>query len=147
MDYRVGKVDRIFAVRFDEGDDFLEELTRLVHREKIDNGWFQVMGGLRQVDLVTGPREAVMPPEPVWRSMSGAYETLGCGSVYRDENGEAKIHLHAALGHHGETLTGCLRKNSKVYLVLELLLMEISGFTARRPWFAEGGFNRVTFAD
>ena len=145
MEYRTGSVNRIFVVRFDDGDDFFDELNRLIIREKIENGWFQIIGGLRAVDMVTGPKEPSMPPEPVWRQMEGAYETVGSGSVYRDENGEAKIHLHAALGHHGETITGCLRKNSKVYLVLELLLMELSGFTAGRPWFPAGGFNRLTF--
>ncbi len=145
MDYRTGTMNRVFAIRFDEGDDFLDELCSLVIKEKVYNAWFQVIGGLREIDLVTGPKEAVMPPDPVWQKMEGAYETVGCGSVYRDENGEPKIHLHASLSHHGETLTGCLRKNSKVYLVLEVLLMEIVGFEAGRPWFPEGGFNRVTF--
>jgi hypothetical protein len=42
-------------------------------------------------------------------------------------------------------MTGCVRKGTKVYLVLEVILIEIAGLEAGRPWFAAGGFNRLTF--
>ncbi|MFP3982422.1 MAG: PPC domain-containing DNA-binding protein [Desulfurivibrionaceae bacterium] len=145
MDYREGRIDRIFTIRFDDGEDCLHGLINLIKEEKVRNGWLQIIGGLREVDLVTGPRKPVMPPEPVWEEMRDGRETLGSGSVFWDENDEPRIHLHGALGLHGETLTGCLRQNSKVYLVMEVLLMEISGFTAGRPWYPEGGFNRLSF--
>ena len=134
MDYRTGSVGRVFAVRFDDGDDLLAGLTELIKKENIRNGWVHVIG-----------REPVMPPEPVWREVRNARETLGSGSVYRDENDEPKIHLHAALGHHGDTITGCLRRGSRTYLLLEVILFEITGFDASRPWSAAKGFNIVTF--
>ncbi len=145
MDYRSGNINRVFSIRFDEGEDFLSGLEELVVKEDIQNGWFQILGGIREIDIVTGPKEPVMPPDPVWREMRDARETLGSGSVYRDENNEPKIHLHAALGHHGDTVTGCLRKGSQVYLIIEVFLMEITGFKAGRPWYEAGGFNRLTF--
>jgi len=144
MDYRKGTVGRVFAVRFDEGDLFLEGLLKIITEEKIINGWFHVLGGLREADVVTGPREPVMPPEPVWNEVRGARETIGTGSIFWDGN-EPKIHLHAAMGHHGDTLTACVRKGTKVYLVLEVVIFEIDGINASRPWYAEGGFNRLTF--
>ncbi len=145
MDYRTGSVARVFSIRFDDGDDFLGGLTELSKKENIRNGWFHVIGGLREADVVTGPREPVMPPEPIWQEVRNARETLGSGSIYRDEHNEPRIHLHAALGHHGETITGCLRKGSKTYLLLEVILFEIAGFEASRPWSPEKGFNIVTF--
>ena len=145
MDYRKGTVGRVFAVRFDEGDLFLEGLLKIITEEKIINGWFHVLGGLREADVVTGPREPVMPPEPVWNEVRGARETIGTGSIFWDGN-EPKIHLHAAMGHHGDTLTACVRKGTKVYLVLEVVIFEIDGINASRPWYAEGGFNRLTFS-
>ncbi|MFZ5764987.1 MAG: PPC domain-containing DNA-binding protein [Thermodesulfobacteriota bacterium] len=146
MDYRSGTIGRVLAIRFDDGDDLLTGLTDIVKKENIRNAWFQVIGGIREIDLVTGPREPVMPPEPVWREMRDARETLGSGSIFRDENNEPKIHLHAALGHHGDTVTGCLRKGSRTYLLLEVLLFEISGFAASRPWSVAKGFNILTFS-
>ena len=145
MEYRAGTVSRVFSIRFDEGEDFLDGMIDFIKKEDIRNGWFHVIGGIREIDLVTGPKEPVMPPDPVWQEMRGARETLGSGSVFWDENNEPRIHLHAALGHHGETVTGCLRKGSKVYLILEIVLFEITGFNASRPWYPEGGFNRLTF--
>jgi predicted DNA-binding protein with PD1-like motif len=145
MDYRKGTIGRVFTVRFDEGDLFLEGLLKIIAEEKISSGWFHVLGGLREADVVTGPKEPVMPPEPVWSEVRGARETMGTGSIFWDDN-EPKIHLHAAMGHHGETLTACVRKGTKVYLVLEVVIFEIEGINASRPWYEEGGFNRLTFS-
>jgi predicted DNA-binding protein with PD1-like motif len=144
MDYRQGTTGRIFSIRFDDGDDFLEELLGIIRKENIRQGWFQVIGGLRQAEFVTGPKEPVMPPEPVWDSVDGARETLGVGTIFWDGE-EPKIHLHAALGHHGQTTTACVRKGTKVYLILEVMLIEIAGIDADRPWYDKGGFNRLTF--
>ncbi len=144
MEYRQGTIGRVFIVRFDEGDPFLEELIALIRKENIRSGWFHVLGGLREADVVTGPREPTMPPDPVWSEIRGAREVFGTGSVFWDGS-EPKIHLHAAMGHHGETLTGCVRKGTKVYLVLEVMLIELEGIDAARPWYEEGGFNRLTY--
>ena len=144
MDYAQGTVGRVFAVRFDHHDDFLTELHTLIKKENIRSGWFHVLGGLLQAGVVTGPKEPVMPPDPVWREMKGANEVLGFGTIFWDQK-EPKIHLHAALGHHGVTVTGCVRQGTSTYLVLEAFIVEITGLAAHRPWFAAGGFNRLTF--
>lgn len=145
MEYQTGSMGRIFAVRFDDGDNFLAGMEELIKKENIRFGWFHVIGGLRRAGVVTGPKEPVMPPEPVWKDVDGARETLGTGSIAWDEKNEPKIHLHGALGHHGDTLTACIRKGTKVYLILEVYIIEISGIDASRPWFPQGGFNRLTF--
>lgn len=144
MEYRTGSVGRVFVVRFDEGDDFLAGLKELVVKEDIRSGWFHMLGGMRQAGVVTGPREPVMPPEPVWQEVAGAREVLGTGSIFW-EGDEPRVHIHAALGHHGQTLVGCVRRDTKVYLVLEVYVLEVSGIDAGRPWYPAGGFNRLTF--
>jgi predicted DNA-binding protein with PD1-like motif len=126
MEYRKGTVGRVFSVRFDEGDLFLEEFIELIKKENIRQGWFHILGGLREADVVTGPKEPTMPPDPVWREVRGAREVMGTGSIFWDDN-EPKIHLHAAMGHHGDTLTACVRKGTKVYLVLEVMIIEMEG--------------------
>lgn len=146
MDYRQGTTGRVFCIRFDDGDDFLGNLTELVIKEQVRQAWFHVIGGLREAQVVTGPKKPTMPPDPVWAELASVRETLGTGTVFWD--GETpRIHLHAALGHHGDTLTGCVRKGTKVYLILEVVLIEIAGLAADRPWFAAGGFNRLSFSD
>ena len=144
MEYQTGAAGRIFYARLDDGEDVHQCLTELVRREQVRCGMFQVFGGLKGAGVVTGPKEPVMPPEPVWRNIDDAREILGIGSVFW-EGDTPRIHLHAAMGHHGETLTGCLRKDSRVYLVIELLLLEVTGIDVTRPWWPTGGFNRPTF--
>jgi predicted DNA-binding protein with PD1-like motif len=145
MDYACGSIGRIFTIRFDDGDDLLAGLRDLAEKENIQAGWFNIIGGLREADVVTGPKEAVMPPDPVWHTVDTAQEVIGVGSIFRDEKNIPKIHLHTALGHHGDTMTVCVRKGTKTYLILEVYLIEITGVNATRPWFEKGQFNRLTF--
>ena len=145
MDYACGTAGRIFTIRFDHGDDFLTELINLAQIEAIRAGWFNLIGGLRNADVVTGPKEPTMPPEPVWAKVDGAREVVGIGSIFWDEDNAPKIHLHTSLGHHGETMTACVRKGTKTYLILEAYLIEIAGINASRPWYPKGRFNRLTF--
>ncbi len=145
MEYRTGSMGRVIMVRFDNGDDLLEGLKEIVVKEKIASCWFQILGGIRRSTVVTGPEEPVMPPTPVWGEVTDAREALGTGSIHFDGD-EPLIHLHSALGNREDTLTACLRKDTKVYLILEVILFEINGLCATRPWFDKGGFNRVTFS-
>ena len=145
MDYRTGSIGRVLMIRLDHGDDLLENLKEIVVKETIKSAWFQILGGIRQAGVVTGPKQPIMPPEPVWRDVDEAREAVCSGSIFMDRE-EPRIHLHAAMGHHGDTLTACIRKHTKVYLILEVILFELSGIDADRPWYEQGGFNRLTFS-
>ncbi len=144
MEYQCGRPGRVFYVRFDHGEDLLAKLQELCQQENIRCGWVQLFGGLLDTELVTGPQEPVMPPEPVWQRLDDSREVLGTGSIFWDAE-EPKIHLHGALGHHGQTVTGCIRKRAQIYLLIEALLIEISGIQVNRPWYAPGQFNRPEF--
>jgi len=144
MEYQTGSAGRVFYARLDDGEDLHQCIRELVSRENIRCSWFQVFGGMKKAGVVTGPREPVMPPDPVWTTVENAREVVGFGSVLWDGENPL-IHLHAAMGHHGDTLTGCVRKDTEVYLVLELMLMEIVGIDVTRPWSEKRGFNRPVF--
>lgn len=77
--------------------------------------------------------------------MDGAREAFGTGSIHF-EGDDPRIHLHSALGHHDGTMTACIREHTKVYLVLEVMLLELMDLHASRPWFEKGGFNQLTFS-
>jgi predicted DNA-binding protein with PD1-like motif len=53
------------------------------------------------------------------------------GSVAEKE-GAPVIHLHASLGRGKEVLTGCIRKEGEVFLVVEALILQIAGVSASR---------------
>jgi predicted DNA-binding protein with PD1-like motif len=144
MEYTTGNIGRMIMVRFDQGDDLLEGLQSVVRKENLRACWFQILGGLGKAGVVTGPREPTVPPDPVWAEVDGAREVVGSGSIFWDGD-TPRIHLHAAMGHHGETMTACVRKNTKVYLVLEVIIFELAGIDATRPYFEAGGFYRLSF--
>jgi predicted DNA-binding protein with PD1-like motif len=57
-----------------------------------------------------------------------------------DEEGKPVLHIHAALGRAGRTLTGCLRMGVKTWLVGEAVIYEIAGANAVRAKDEESGF-------
>ena len=144
MEYQTGKAGRIFYARFDDGEDLHESIKTIARREKIRCAWFQIFGGLKSAGVVTGPKKPVMPPDPIWEEVKNTREILGTGTIIWDDN-QPLIHLHAALGHHGDTLTGCVRKDSRIYLLTEVIIQEIDGIDLTRPWYEKGGFNRPEF--
>jgi len=146
MEYAAGQTGRIFTIRFDDGEDFLTGLTDLADKENIKAGWFNVIGGLREAEVVIGPVKPTMPPEPIWDKVAGAREVIGTGSLFRDENNVPRIHLHASLGEHGKTMTACVRKGTQTYLILEVYFIEIVNIEANRPWFDKGQFYQLSFS-
>ena len=61
--------------------------------------------------------------------VTGAGDTV-IGTFWKGD--EPVIHLHGALGREKETYTGCIRKDSLVYLVVEAVITEILGIEARK---------------
>jgi len=88
--------------------------------------------------MVMGPKEAVIPPDPMWADFSDAREILGFGTLFWKDD-EPMIHLHGAVGRGNETLTGCIRKNSSVYLVVEAVITELIGIKARKSMNEKAG--------
>jgi len=146
MDYRQGQMGRIFVVTFAHGDDLLTGLTELATREKVRAAWVQVLGALGQGGLVVGPAKTELPPQPVWQQVSEAWEVLGVGNIFWEED-TPRLHLHGALGRGAGTLTGCLRQDSQVYLVIEALVMEIAGVQVQRRRDPDLGVSLLRFED
>jgi len=81
-----------------------------------------------------------MPPEPMLLPIDSAHEVAGVGVLAPDENGKPVLHIHAALGRSGQTMTGCLRPGVKTWLVAEAILYEILGARATRVKDNKSGF-------
>jgi hypothetical protein len=83
--------------------------------------------------MVTGPEEPVIPPVPHFVMFEGGWEIFGVGTIYPGEGGP-HIHYHASVGRSGHALTGCLREKAITYLIVEAVIMEFTGLTARREF-------------
>ncbi|MCK7520925.1 MAG: DUF296 domain-containing protein [Ignavibacteriales bacterium] len=55
------------------------------------------------------------------------------GTIYPGEGGP-HIHYHASVGRSGHALTGCLREKATTYLIIEAVILEFTGLTARREF-------------
>lgn len=140
MRYTKGTIGRVFLIKFSDGDIFLKEIDKLARKEKIKAGAMIFLGALRQGDMVTGPKETVIPPEPNWVKFKGGWEVFGMGTIFTNKKGP-QIHIHASLGKKNKVLTGCVRKDSKVFLVIEAVLFELKGVKAAKDIDPVTGLN------
>lgn len=145
MQYRQGSIGRVIVAKVEHGDDLLLEIEKLLRQERIESAVMYMIGALQEASMVVGPQAATVPPEPVWRNFNDAREIVGIGTVFSDSNGP-KIHLHASIGRGEESLTGCIRKDSKVYLVVELILLEILNSNSVRSLDAATGLHLLDFS-
>jgi predicted DNA-binding protein with PD1-like motif len=65
-------------------------------------------------------------------SLEHAHEILGVGTLFPDSQGRPMLHMHMACGRERATLTGCVRAGVRVWRVMEVVIHELIGSTARR---------------
>lgn len=140
MQYTEGSIGRIFLLKFRDGDILVEELDKFSRKEKLKAATIVFIGALRKGDLVTGPKKPVIPPEPNWVPFRGAWEVMGVGTIFTNKLGP-QIHIHTAMGKKARTLTGCVRKKSEVFLVIEAVVLELKGVNATKEIDPETGLN------
>lgn len=142
MQYKQGSFGRVFLLKFEDKDDLLGEIRGLAIKENINVGTIMLLGGIRSAGIVVGPKEAVIPPEPQWMHVNDGREALGFGTLFRNKQ-EPVIHLHGAVGRGRETITGCIRKDSSVYLIVEAVITELLGIEARKEWNETSGLTML----
>lgn len=140
MRYSKGRIGRVYVVRFDNDEVVVEQLKKFASKERIGVATVQIVGALKDGCIVTGPKRAVIPPQPNWTTFSDAWETVGFGTILPGKDGP-QIHLHVSMGKKSRTLTGCVRKSEKVFCVLEVIVTEIRGTTALKAVDGKTGLN------
>jgi predicted DNA-binding protein with PD1-like motif len=132
------------VLKFEDGDSLLDGIIGVAKKEQVKAGFFFLLGGMRSAGMVCGPVEPVLPPVPSWEGFADGREILGIGSVFL-KDGEPAVHLHGAVGKAGTTLAGCVRKDDKVFLVVEALLLEVSGIVAGKVVSEKTGIAMLEF--
>ena len=146
MKYTASKIGRTFVLKFDHNDDLLEEFERFIKKERVKAGFFIMLGAMRDGRVVAGPKKPEIPPKPKWKSYTGAWEIAGTGSVFPDKKNKKHIHLHASFGKGKNTLTGCVRGKSKVFLVVEAFVIELKSVKAAKEFDAKTGLSLLKIA-
>lgn len=140
MQYTKGTIGRIFLLKFKDDDILIKELDRFARKEGLKAAALLFIGALKKGDLVTGPKKPVIPPEPNWVKFDKAWEVMGIGTILTNKIGP-QIHIHTAMGKHSKTLTGCVRKDTKVFLVIEAVVLELKGVKAAKEIDPRTGLN------
>lgn len=146
MQYAQGTIGRVFLLKFEDKDDLLEEIKKLAVAEHIHAATIMLLGGLRSAGIVSGPKEPVIPPDPLWVNFSDGREVVGVGTLFRHGE-EPVIHLHGAIGRGDETFVGCVRKDSTVYLVIEAVITELAGIDAKKELDKASGLVMLRLAE
>ena len=140
MEYTTGKVGRVFLLKFKNNDILIQSLSGLAKKERIKAATVIFIGALREGDLVTGPKKPVIPPEPNKHTFKDGWEVMGLGTIFTNSKGP-QIHIHASMGKKNKVLTGCVRGNSKVFLVIEAVVLELKGVKASKEIDPKTGLN------
>ncbi|MDP8298356.1 MAG: DNA-binding protein [Candidatus Tantalella remota] len=144
MKYTKADTGRVFVVRFDHGDDFLEKLKEIIREEEIFFSTITFLGALSGGEMVCGPVDLKVPASPVEVSFDDGREVLGWGTIVSDGS-DVKPHLHSSVGKGEEALVGCLRRGCEVFITVEAVITEIRGADISREKDPRTGHETLSF--
>ncbi len=128
-----GHIGRIFVIRLEDGDIIPDCIEGFAKEKGVSVGHVILIGGVGKGQIVVGPRDSNEEPlDPMLLPLDGAHEVVGVGVLAPAEDGKPVLHIHAALGRAGHTMTGCLRPGVTTWLVGEVILYEIVGVKVAR---------------
>jgi predicted DNA-binding protein with PD1-like motif len=143
MRYSLGSLGRVLVIRLEDGDVLHECVERAAKDNGIVRGAVLALGGADQGSrMVVGPRDGRAEKiEPMLAQLVGASELAAVGTLFPDENGEPSLHMHASAGRDGSSVTGCVRAGVRVWLIQEVVVIEILGTGSRRVKDPRTGFH------
>jgi len=142
MQFTEAKLGRVFVLRLHDGDHLPDVLESFAVENQISSALCFFLGGVKDKGrVVVGPKDgSALPPEPMVTLLSGVHEACGVGTIFADEEGKPKLHMHASFGRNEETVTGCVRMGVDVWRIGEVVVIELLGTVARRAVDKETGF-------
>jgi len=142
MQFTEARMGRIFIIRLHDGDHLPDVLENFAKEQNVKSAICFLVGGAKENSrVVVGPKDGNAPKiEPMSIFLKGVHETAGVGTIFENEEGEPKLHMHASFGRNDEAKTGCVRLGVDIWLIGEVILMELIGTDARRVVDEETGF-------
>ena len=126
MKYASGTCGRVFYLHIEHGEELYPTLTTFVRVHEIRSGLIHLIGGIRKGRIVAGPKEDILPYEALWEPVEMVHEIIGTGFIRKGEDGPA-VHIHISAGKGDRAVTGCLRDLSKVFIIIEAVIIEFTG--------------------
>jgi predicted DNA-binding protein with PD1-like motif len=146
MRYTQASLGRVFLVRLEDGDRLPETIEHFAHDHGVTHAMVTYLGG-----AAGGSRMVVGPEEgqgerivPIVHTFTGCQEVLGTGILAPNASGQPVLHMHAAIGREGRATVGCTRAGVDVWLVGEVMILEITGANATRHRDPQSGLELLT---
>ena len=142
MKYSEGKIERTFVIRLEDGDKLPDTIEKFAQTHKINSAIvFYIGGAKKNSKIVVGPKnnEAIIPI-PMVTLLKGVSESQGLGTIFLNEEKKPKLHMHASFGRKAKTITGCVRKGVDIWLVGEIVIIEMLDTSAIRKKDITSGF-------
>jgi predicted DNA-binding protein with PD1-like motif len=142
MQFTEAKMGRVFVLRLHDGDRLPDVLESFAVEKNLSMTLCFFLGGAKENSrVVVGPKDShTVPPEPMVTLLKGVHEACGVGTIFANEEGKPKLHMHSSFGRSKSTVTGCVRMGIEVWRIGEVVLLELVGMKARRVKDKETGF-------
>ncbi len=115
-----------------------DSVQEIAGRENIESAAVLAVGGIRSGKVVTGPKEVTGKVIPHIEEFDDARKLVGFGAIF-PHDGKPLLHFHAGIGRENGALVGCPREGMSVYLVLDVIIIELIGARAERALDPEFG--------
>jgi predicted DNA-binding protein with PD1-like motif len=142
MRFTEAKLARVFVLRLHDGDRLPDALEAFAAEKNVSTALCFFLGGAKENSrVVVGPKNGnALPPEPMVTLLSGVHEACGVGTIFADETGKPKLHMHTSFGRNENTVTGCVRMGVEVWQIGEVVMLELACEKACRAENKETGF-------
>ncbi len=144
-----GRIGRVFVLRLEDGDSLPECVERFAAERGVLRAYCALMGGVGSGRIVTGPEtgpdgKTAMPPVPVLTDLPGIHEAAAVGTLFPDESGSPRLHMHGVFGRGQRTLAGCIRPGIDIWTIGEFVLIEFAGMELLRRRDPATGFELLS---
>jgi predicted DNA-binding protein with PD1-like motif len=147
MKYSEASIGRVFILKLEEGDIIPEVIESFARSQGIKSAVVHFLGGAdRDSKVVVGPEDSKSQKiRPMVVNLSGTSESVGMGTIFVNEEGIPKLHMHAAFGRSRDTVTGCTREGVKIWFIAEAVILELTKTSAQRRIDSATGFEVLDF--
>ncbi len=142
MKYSEANLGRIFILRLEHGEKLPVTIEDFAQSKDILRGMCILVGGIDEdSQIVCGPEDGKADaPVPIIEKINDVHEVAGVGTIFPDEQGKPKLHMHAALGREDKARVGCIRPGVNTWLIGEVIILEIKDSHSIRKKDPKAGF-------
>ncbi|TVM19908.1 DUF296 domain-containing protein [Oceanidesulfovibrio indonesiensis] len=143
-----GSIGRVFVLRLEDGDSLPGSIEEFAATNNVTRAVCLLLGGVGSGRLVVGPQDgAAERIIPMVNPIQAVHEAAAVGTIFPDESGAPRLHMHAALGRGESATTGCVRQGVDIWKLAEVVVLEINGTDMLRAVDPAFGFEVLTTRD